>query len=50
MTNGWLPDAMEPALERTGAGISLRQNALEPGFHDVPAGPAPRIVMLMVPV
>jgi len=26
--------------ERTGSGIPLRQNALDPGFHGVPAGPA----------
>jgi hypothetical protein len=25
---------------RTGTGLSLRQNALDPGFHGVPAGPA----------
>src|SRR6185312_13296887 len=26
---------------RTGSGVSRRQNALEPGFHAVSAGPAP---------
>jgi hypothetical protein len=28
MTNGWLPDAMEPGFHR-------RWNALDPGFHCV---------------
>jgi hypothetical protein len=39
------PDAPPPgrptdATRRTGSGLPPRQNALEPGFHDVPAGPA----------
>jgi hypothetical protein len=44
-----LPDARRPAgrpppcrtlAGRTGTGLPLRQNALDPGFHGVPAGPA----------
>ena len=38
------------AAGRTGSGVTLRQNALDPGFHGVPAGPAHTTVMLMVPV
>jgi hypothetical protein len=29
-----------PAAGRHGIGDSLRQNALDPGFHGVPLGPA----------
>jgi hypothetical protein len=29
----------QPDAGRTGTGHALRQNALEPGFHGVPAGP-----------
>jgi hypothetical protein len=31
--------ALEPLHERTGTRLSLRQNALDPGFHGVPAWP-----------
>jgi len=31
---------IRPAAGRTGTGLSLRRNALDPGFHGVPAGPA----------
>jgi hypothetical protein len=36
MKIGLLPDA----AERTGSGVSLRQSALDPGFHGVPPDPA----------
>jgi len=32
--------AGEPPAGRTGSGVSRRQNALDPGFHDVRPGPA----------
>jgi len=37
------------ASERTGSGLSPRENALDPGFHCVPAGPAHPSRVLMVP-
>jgi len=43
MRIGPLPDALKAAFaesRRPGSGVSQRQNALDPGFHDVPAGPA----------
>lgn len=43
MAQGWRPAG------RSGTGISLRQNAVDPGFHRVPAAWRTRIVMLMVP-
>jgi hypothetical protein len=38
------------ATGRNETGIPLRQNALDPGFHDVPLVRLARIVMPMVPV
>jgi hypothetical protein len=38
MTIGPLPDACWTPAGRTETGDSLRQNALDPGFHGVPAG------------
>jgi hypothetical protein len=40
MTIGLLRDAWRTPAGRTGSGLSLRQNALDPGFHDVLTGPA----------
>jgi len=43
MRIGPLPDALKPSSvesRRTGFGVSRRQNALDRGFHGVPAGPA----------
>jgi hypothetical protein len=40
MTTGLLPDAVKPGIRRSETGNSLRQDALDPGFHGVPAGPA----------
>ena len=43
MCRSWLssacPGNRHSAAGRTGTGHSLRQNALDPGFHGVPAGP-----------
>jgi len=42
-----MPDALGPGFHcvttptgRAGSGVSRRQNALDPGFHNVPASPA----------
>jgi len=40
MKLGPLPDAYQTPAGRHGSGHSLRLNALDPRFHDVPAGPA----------
>jgi hypothetical protein len=40
MTIGPLPDARQTPVGRHETGDSLRQNALDPGFHGVPPGPA----------
>jgi hypothetical protein len=40
MKIGPLPDACRTPAGRTETGDSLRQNALDPGFHRVPAGSA----------
>jgi hypothetical protein len=48
MTIGLLPDGRRTPAGRTETGNSLRQDALDPGFHGVPAGRRTRTVMLMV--
>ena len=40
MPFGPLPDACQTPARRSETGVPLRQNALDPGFHGVPAGPA----------
>jgi hypothetical protein len=40
MTIGLLPHACRPPSGRTETGDSLRENALDPGFHRVLTGPA----------
>jgi hypothetical protein len=35
-----LPEARRTPAGRTGSWVSRRQNALDPGFHDVLPGPA----------
>jgi hypothetical protein len=40
MKIGPLPDACQTPAGRTGTRLSLRQNAMDPGFHGVPACPA----------
>jgi hypothetical protein len=47
MTSVWLPVGLRFGRHETG--LSLRQNALDPGFHGVLPGPAEPDVMLMVP-
>jgi len=37
---GRLPDARRTAAGRTGSGLPLRQDAVDPGFHCVRTGPA----------
>jgi hypothetical protein len=45
-----LPGACRTPAGRHETGLSLRQDALDPGFHGVPNGSAHPFVMLMVPV
>jgi hypothetical protein len=45
----WFDIASAAAAGRSETGDPLRPNALEPEFHAVPAGPAHRTVVLMVP-
>jgi hypothetical protein len=40
MKIGPLPDACRTPAGRDETGLPVRSNALEPGFHGVPAGPA----------